>query len=195
MVNVTHSVEKLSGDYHNHRRASPNDDMPAFVKKLAATGLGVQDISADEVNLLVNHPENAPYSLADMVSRRAQTGWTTHGHSGSSSASMLCLANNSIGVDVNIYTSDKEAASSLIGNHENTEVGNFLRDYLEVDVDQITKELNARGYQFDKVDANGVKMSWLGPIPAEGQRLDGQDHIDHYQGDFKKHKRCEMCAI
>jgi alkaline phosphatase len=98
-----------------------------------------------------------------------------------------------VAADVNIYTSDKVAAAALIGNHENTEVGDFLRDYLEVDVEQITRELIARGPQFSTVE-NGVKMSWLGPIGAEGQRLDGQDHIDHYQGDFKKHKRCEICA-
>jgi alkaline phosphatase len=98
-----------------------------------------------------------------------------------------------LAADVNIYTSDKVAAAALVGNHENTEVGNFLRDYLEVDVEQITRELIARGPQFSTVE-NGVKMSWLGPVAAEGQRLDGQDHIDHYQGDFKKHKRCEICA-
>jgi alkaline phosphatase len=94
--------------------------------------------------------------------------------------------------DVNIYTSDKVAAAALIGNHENTDVGNFLRDYLEVDIDQITRELVARGPQFSTVE-NGAKMSWLGPV-GDGQRLDGQDHIDHYQGDFKKHKRCEICG-
>jgi alkaline phosphatase len=103
--------------------------------------------------------------------------------------SIACL-----GADVNIYTSDKVAASALTGNHENTEVGDFLREYLNVDVDAITAELKAKGMQFDTVDANGAKVSWLGPVPAENQRLDGQDHLDHYQGDFKKHKRCEICA-
>jgi alkaline phosphatase len=115
-----------------------------------------------------------------MISRRAQTGWSTHGHSGA---------------DVNIYTSDPEAAAPLAGNHENTEVGDFLRNYLDVDVEAITKELREKGTQFDTTDAAGNKVSWMGAQPAIGQRLDGQDHMDHYQGDFKKHKRCEICGM
>jgi alkaline phosphatase len=121
----------------------------------------------------VKDPDLAAYVFADMVSRRAQTGWSTHGHSGA---------------DVNIYSSDRHAASALIGNHENTEVGNFLRDYLEVDVDAITKELAEKGSQWDTVDAAGIRQSWMGAKPQDGERLDGQDHREHYHGDFKKHK-------
>jgi alkaline phosphatase len=69
-----------------------------------------------------------------------------------------------------------------------------LRNYLDVDVDAITEELKAKGTNFDSVASNGIKQSWLGPVPGEDERLDGQDHLDHYQGDFKKHKRCEICA-
>ena len=85
LVNVTNSVEKLSADYHKHRQESPNGDTAAFVRALAANGLGIHDISIAEVAQLIDHPENTPYILADMISRRAQTGWSTHGHSGTSS--------------------------------------------------------------------------------------------------------------
>jgi alkaline phosphatase len=85
LVNVTNSVEKLSADYYKHRQESPGGDMASFVRSLAANGLGIHDISSAEVAQLVDHPENTPYSLADMISRRAQTGWSTHGHSGTSS--------------------------------------------------------------------------------------------------------------
>ena len=97
--------------------------------------------------------------------------------------------------DVNIYTSNHKAAAALRGNHENTEVGKFLRDYLDVDVEAITEELKAKGTSFDTLDAEGNKVSWLGKMPEDGERLDGQDHLDHYQGDFKKHKRCQICGI
>jgi alkaline phosphatase len=70
-----------------------------------------------------------------------------------------------------------------------------LREYLDLDVDAITKELQEKGTQFDKVNALGETVSWLGKIPKQGERLDGQDHMDHYQGDFKKHKRCEICGL
>ncbi|EPS41967.1 hypothetical protein H072_4072 [Dactylellina haptotyla CBS 200.50] len=66
------------------------------------------------------------YLWADMVSRRAQIGWSTHGHSA---------------VDVNIYAYPQEIAKKLMGNHENTEIGEFLRNYLDVDVEAITKKL------------------------------------------------------
>jgi alkaline phosphatase len=113
-----------------------------------------------------------------MVSRRAQTGWSTHGHSAA---------------DVNIYTSNPAAAIALRGNHENTEVGKFLRDYLNVDVEAITKELNDKGTEIVTENEQGQRFNWMGRVPAEGERLDGQDHLDHYQSDFKKHKRCQIC--
>jgi alkaline phosphatase len=74
-------------------------------------------------------------------------------------------------------------------------VGVFLRNYLDVDVDAITNELKAKGAQFDSLDAQGKIVSWMGRVAYDGERLDGQDHLDHYQGDFKKHKRCDICGV
>lgn len=96
---------------------------------------------------------------------------------------------------MNIYTSNRKAAAALAGNHENTEIGEFLRNYLEVDVDAITNELKQKGTQFDTVNAMGETVSWMGRVADHGERLDGQDHLDHYQGDFKKHKRCDICGV
>jgi alkaline phosphatase len=64
-----------------------------------------------------------------MVSTRARIGWSTHGHSA---------------VDVNIYSSGGAAAQKIRGNVENTDVGKFLSAYLDVDVDEITKELEGK---------------------------------------------------
>lgn len=111
------------------------------------------------------------YAYADMMSRRSQTGWSTHGHSAA---------------DVNIYSSDPKKAAALIGNHENTEVGEFLRNYLEVDVEAVTKELKEKGKDLKMLDVNGTEVSWMGKIPQEGERLDGQTHLADYTGDFKK---------
>ena len=84
---------------------------------------------------------------------------------------------------MNIYSSNPAATVALHGNHENTEVGNFLAGYLELDVDAITHELVKKAREFE---AAGVLESWMGPTPAVGQRLDGDDHMDHYHGDFKR---------
>lgn len=81
-----------------------------------------------------------------MISRRARIGWSTHGHTA---------------VDVNIYSSGSHWAEPVKGNVENTDVGKFLRDYLAVDVDEITKELldNMDRYEVqdaaDKVESMG----------------------------------------
>lgn len=112
-----------------------------------------------------------------MISRRAQTGWSTHGHSG---------------VDVNIYASDPHLAAPLLGNHENTEVGEFLADFLSLDVEAVTQELKDKG-----IKMMGGEGEWMGKRPSDGERLDGQDHLDHYTGDAKllaRHKRDSDCG-
>jgi alkaline phosphatase len=154
--------------------------MTPWIQEVVKNDLGIHDASDSEISLLVDHPEIAPYTFADMVSRRAQTGWSTHGHSGA---------------DVNIYASSADDAKPLIGNHENTEIGEFLASFLGVNVEDITEELKAKGTEFDTTDATGAKVSWMGRLPGEGERLDGQDHLDHYQGDFKKHRRCDICGV
>jgi len=72
------------------------------------------------------------FALGEALSVRAYLGWTTGGHTA---------------VDVNLYgyTSPSSIAEAdltpLRGNHENTEIGEFIRDYLELDLNAITAEL------------------------------------------------------
>jgi alkaline phosphatase len=143
----------------------------SFVMKSISDDLGIKDASDAEITNLVNDPDTALYQYADMVSRRSQTGWSTHGHSAA---------------DVNIYSSDPKTALSLVGNHENTEVGDFLRDYLGVDVEAVTKELREKGTRLMVADAEGKQVSWMGRLPDQGERLDGQNHVAGYAGDFRK---------
>ena len=82
LANASRSAEWLAYNYHAHRDHSPNDDMSSFVKKQLASGLGVHDTSDEEIKMLVQKPQTAAYQFADIISRRAQTGWSTHGHSG-----------------------------------------------------------------------------------------------------------------
>jgi alkaline phosphatase len=84
--------------------------------------------------------------------------------------------------DVNIYSSNPAATVALHGNHENSEIGQFLANYLEVDVDAITHDLVNKARE-DK--ASGVIESWMGRVPDVGERLDGDAHMAHYHGDFK----------
>jgi alkaline phosphatase len=122
LANASHSASYASHEYHDHlakreSESSPasSEDVKAYLTGLVSKSLGIHDASQTELDILVQHPAIASYQFADMISRRAQLGWSTHGHSGA---------------DVNIYASDPVAAKKLTGNHENTEVGEFLRWYL-----------------------------------------------------------------
>ncbi|KAF2168509.1 hypothetical protein M409DRAFT_65455 [Zasmidium cellare ATCC 36951] len=193
LANTSHSASYLSREYHEHLH-SESENLNAYLKSLLKDSLGIHDPSLDEIESLVTKPERAAYTFADMVSRRAQTGWSTHGHSGA---------------DVNIYSSDAETASALVGNHENTDVGGFLREYLGLgnEVEKVTAELKKFTAASSSQDAEG-KGGWLGPVPEEDERLDGQDHLDHYAGDHKtrksrrtaahvheEEKRCAVCGV
>ncbi|KAL1919458.1 uncharacterized protein VTP21DRAFT_2151 [Calcarisporiella thermophila] len=70
--------------------------------------------------------------LATMLSKRAQVGWTTKGHSG---------------VDVNLYAYGTEH-EKLVGAHDNTYIGKFIEEFLELDLDAITDRLNKENATF-----------------------------------------------
>ena len=100
LVNASNSAEKLAEDYHEHLddadlsvipdtsepkklpRDAKDSDLHEYLNHLVSEGLGIEDASNDEIQLLIDDAEIAAYTLADMVSRRAQIGWSTHGHSG-----------------------------------------------------------------------------------------------------------------
>lgn len=122
-------------------------DLKKYVnKELVQNGLGIWDATDDELQLVIDNTEFASYSFAEMVSRRAQIGWSTHGHSA---------------VDVNIYGT--AGSADLRGNHENTDIGKFLRNYLDVKVNDINKELEESIF---RATDNG-EVGWTGRIPSE----------------------------
>lgn len=92
MVNATHSAENLAYQLRDHLRdnkksTTTRDDVAVFIREsLLQKGLGVYDATDEEVGRLLDNsdPWPASYIFADIISRRAQVGWSTHGHSGSS---------------------------------------------------------------------------------------------------------------
>ncbi len=173
LINATHSAENLAYQLRHktseHENWTP-DALATYIRtQLIELGLGVYDATDDELNRLVDNahdPWPASYVFADIISRRAQVGWSTHGHSA---------------VDVNIYASNPKHARKLIGNHENTEIGEFIRDYLDVDLDAVTQELKEKGAVLAQTD------KWQGEmLPEDRTHAD----LDHYQGDFKRSLDC-----
>ncbi|KAB5558576.1 alkaline phosphatase-like protein [Coniochaeta sp. 2T2.1] len=103
--------------------------------------LGIANALDEELAALAANPGAAVPLFAGMVSRRARIGWSTGGHSA---------------VDVNVYSSGEKAAEKIRGNVENTDIGKFLREYLAVDVDEITREL------MEKMDLGSLPVGSMG---------------------------------
>lgn len=68
-------------------------------------------------------------SWSAQISRRAQLGWSTHGHSG---------------VDVNLYAYPHDLAEPLMGGHENTDICDFIKETMLIDLGPVTADLNRR---------------------------------------------------
>lgn len=144
---ATASCELLASKLRAHVAAGGNSGnnkaaLRKFIKnELVVKGLGIasDDISDAELDSLVaaaDDAEAAKTIFTQLISSRARIGWSTHGHSA---------------VDVNIYSSGGPGTEAIRGNVENTEVGDFLRNYLDVDVESITKELQAGSKRSDEI--------------------------------------------
>ncbi|KAI4284236.1 MAG: hypothetical protein L6R38_001567 [Xanthoria sp. 2 TBL-2021] len=201
LANASHSAENLAYQLRDHiagkhispldtgirtpprSPASPDSPSPSlssnsaelkqYIRNLLSTGLGISDATDREISRLAHSssdPWPASYIFADMISRRAQVGWTTHGHSA---------------VDVNIYASDSGQAKPLRGNRENTEIGKFMAEYLDLDseMEAVTKELK------EMADAGA---EWMGKVLDDGKV---GNHGDHYEGDFKKRGLMECGCV
>jgi hypothetical protein len=81
-------------------------------------------------------------------------------------------------VDVNIYGS--VGTDALRGNHENTEIGEFLREYLDVDVKAITDELVEKSKTFDIATTD---LSWTGREPTVQDLYMVERHYEHLYGE------------
>ncbi|KAG6040775.1 hypothetical protein E4U41_007150 [Claviceps citrina] len=140
LANASQSCERLAqtlqkhvsdGEANNNSNNSNNtQQLKRWINhQLVVSGLGIPDATDHELALLAeqaDNPASSVQTLAAIISLRAHIGWSTHGHTA---------------VDVNVYSSGGPGTDRIRGNVENTDIGDFLRRYLDVDVDQITREL------------------------------------------------------
>ncbi|KAJ6439938.1 repressible alkaline phosphatase precursor [Purpureocillium lavendulum] len=131
LANASASCERLAQKLQDgvSKQSPPlsQPDLKTWINsELVVPGLGISDATDEELTLLAADPDGATNTFAAIISLRAHIGWSTHGHTA---------------VDVNVYSSGGSGADKIRGNVENTDVGKFLSQYLDVDVDAITKEL------------------------------------------------------
>lgn len=167
LANATHSASYLSAKYSTFldskagKKASRKQKAAFIRHELLEHDFGLYDVPDEDVNSVIDATIFWPpsYIFADLISQRADIGWSTHGHTA---------------VDVNIYASDPRHARALIGNRENTDVGKFLADFLDVDVEEVTREIMDKGIK-QRPDGVQVKsagcrsksegdMSWEGAV-------------------------------
>ncbi|KAH6893427.1 alkaline-phosphatase-like protein [Thelonectria olida] len=166
LANATASAEWLSHKLHLHlasvanTEAATKDKLKTWVnEELVIPGLGIADASETELLRVVENTDDALHAFADMISFRAHIGWSTHGHTA---------------VDVNIYSSGGHGTEKIRGNVENTDVGKFLHEYLDVDVDAITSELKEK-VKLVKPDDEAVAVAKAARIGASGYDFHASD--------------------
>jgi alkaline phosphatase len=91
LANASHSSEYLHNQLHEYLdkdgATAGEDDVRGHIRsQFVEKGLGIYDATDAEMDKLIKSGSDVPssYVFADMISRRAQVGWTTHGHSGMS---------------------------------------------------------------------------------------------------------------
>ncbi|GAA5874102.1 hypothetical protein JCM3774_001606, partial [Rhodotorula dairenensis] len=153
LTNATQSTTFLG-----HKLADEADPTEDWIKsELFERGLGIVDASSTEVDDVWKARTNAYRAnrlLADAISRRAQLGWSTAGHSG---------------VDVNLYAYGYNS-TGLVGNVENTDIGLHIANNMGLNLDVISIELNKNLH------------GWFDP--DAGKQPDRRTGLGHYHGDF-----------
>ncbi|CAM1510185.1 Fc.00g005200.m01.CDS01 [Cosmosporella sp. VM-42] len=156
LANATASAEYLAHKLHSHiatlHPSSTKESLKSWINtELVIPGLGISDATDVELSQLAQFPQDANPIMCGMISLRAHIGWSTHGHSA---------------VDVNIYSSGGPGTEKIRGNVENTDVGKFLREYLSVDVEEITEELkeNMEKPDTETLAKLGLGAGWKGEM-------------------------------
>ncbi|ANB11120.1 alkaline phosphatase PHO8 [Sugiyamaella lignohabitans] len=138
--NATHSAEYLG---HALRHYNGKDVYDFIKTDILKEGLGIPEPTEEQIKLLADNKKRSEDHIANIISLRSQTGWSTHGHSA---------------VDVNVYgfsghkRANRRILKTLGGSNENTDIGKFLADYLDVDVSKVTDLLQQDDITTDDLD-------------------------------------------
>ncbi|CAG1986483.1 unnamed protein product [Fusarium graminearum] len=164
LANATASAEwlhaKLNAHIASNSEAKKNKEkLKEYInEELIIRGLGISNASDKEITTIAEHPESALVLFSALISLRAHIGWSTHGHTA---------------VDVNIYSSGGPRTENIRGNVENTDVGKYLREYLEVDVDAITEELQDKMSKIKVQDAGMEALDEVWPLGNKHHAIQG----------------------
>ncbi|ORX66851.1 alkaline phosphatase-like protein [Linderina pennispora] len=165
---VKHSIEYIAPQIL--ALGTKDSDKYAFVRDTVfPKWMGISDATHDEISAVAKETESVRLRqlLSDAESTRAQLGWSTHGHSA---------------VDVNLYAYGRDA-HLLAGNHENTDIGNFIVEMLGLDLQAVTALVHS--------DRRGVGVECGGDMPnldtKDNQNTANPQSVDFLEGLKSKH--------
>ncbi|KAG7193570.1 uncharacterized protein KQ657_000639 [Scheffersomyces spartinae] len=157
LLNSTHSGEFLAHLLFDYYQSQSSDDTPALTsyitKQVVENLMGITDWTQTDIDRIMTNIMNVNelmYVLNDMISVRAQLGWSTHGHSA---------------IDVNIYAYTNSPAieeqlkhngayDGLSGNHENIEIGRFMESLTGVNLDHVSLLLKKTNHKPEVVKSD-----------------------------------------
>lgn len=132
------------------------------IAEVMGTNFGIKDLTEAELNFIKNDKDTAQ-AMGRVISTRSHLGWTTGGH---------------VGGDVALYCySTAKDAKLLMGTVHNNEIGLYLADLLDVDLNKLTDELYSpirKGFE-----AKGAKVEFniIGENNYEVIVTKGEDKI------------------
>lgn len=176
LMNATHSTEFLAAQTAKWVAAAnrTDADLSTYIRdEVVSKGLGIKDVQDGEIQRAVDLAKlknQIPYTvwLSSIVNWRAHLGWSTTGHSG---VSVGLYYHEAVPKKTGTpkYQRYQKRRASVVGSHENTWIGEWIAEYLSLDLNSITKTLN-----------NGSDYSWYNNW---GDKLNGfTDNLEHYHG-------------
>lgn len=145
LAQAKHSGEYLSKQLLAFKVEKKEDQRSFIEKKIFQEGLGIADYTEEDVKVLLTSSDASEIGskLNDMVSFRAEIGWSTHGHS-------------SVDVNIYAYANKKDTWMDLLadlqGNRENTDIGNYMAKFLDIDLSEVTKKVHRTKHSPEKFE-------------------------------------------
>ncbi len=120
------------------------------IQEVFKDAYGITDLTPEEINLVKTaDKKNLQTAIGKVVSDRSHIGWTTGGH---------------VGGDIALYCyTNTDKAKKLAGSVFNSEIGRYMEDVLDLDLDNLTNNLYKPARK--EFEALGAKVDYV----KEGQ--------------------------
>ncbi|MGM9551383.1 MAG: alkaline phosphatase [Clostridia bacterium] len=120
-----------------------NDDM-SNIAEVMAEYYGIDDLTEEEIEEIKNTEAGSMnYTVGPMISKRANIGWTTNGHTGE---------------DIPLYIYAPKGCEKLSGVVENTDIANYMARLFGIELSEATSKLFVPVR--DAAEAKGAKVEW-----------------------------------